>query len=384
MAAASSAGTRSDTTCIMGISNSNNNSNSHPNPSEFPIGLGTMDIQPDSTLTAIESALSLGYKRIDCAPVYFNEDKIGDALSEVLSKYHQLEKEMKKKEYDGDIGGNIIRRKDLFVVSKLASPFHRKEHVKIGLQKTLNDLRLDYLDLYLIHWPQAFTYVDIDPNIRGYDGEAGKIDDSNNGENIDPNVSIHETWSAMEELVDEGLVRNIGVSNFPVSLLHELMSGNHRIQPVVNQVEMHPYLQQSKLLAYCRKRNVHVQAYSPLGSPGYKEDDDPTLLDDPVLKNIAMNHGITVAQVCIGWALQRGTTVVVKSTSPERQRENLKLQTTTNNIVSIDDDSVDEKSSTVGFMLSEKELREIAGLERGYRFFRPEEWWGDMAMAVFD
>ena len=358
------------------------NSNSHPHPLDFPIGLGTMDIQPDNTLTAIESALSLGYRRIDCAPVYFNEDKIGDALSEVLSKYEQQEKGIDTKKKEEVDTGNIIQRKDLFVVSKLASPFHRKKHVKIGLQKTLNDLRLDYLDLYLMHWPQAFKYVDIDPNIRGYDGEAGKIDDSNNGENIDPNVSIHETWSAMEELVDEGLVRNIGVSNFPVSLLHELMSGNHKIQPVVNQVEMHPYLQQSKLLAYCQKRNVHVQAYSPLGSPGYKEDDDPTLLDDPVLKKIALNHGITVAQVCIGWALQRGTTVVVKSTSPERQRENIKLQLT-DSVVSIDN-SVDENSSAAGFMFSEEELREIAGLESGHRLFRPEEWWGDMAMAVFD
>jgi diketogulonate reductase-like aldo/keto reductase len=376
MAAANSAGTRSGDTCVMNISNSS----SHPHPSDFPIGLGTMDIQTDNTLTAIESAISLGYRRIDCAPVYFNEDKIGDALTEVLSKYQQQEKEIEKKEEVNT--GNIIQRKDLFVVSKLASPFHRKKHVKIGLQKTLNDLRLDYLDLYLMHWPQAFKYVDIDPNIRGYDGESGKIDDSNNGENIDPNVSIHETWSAMEELVDEGLVRNIGVSNFPVSLLHELMSGNHKIQPVVNQVEMHPYLQQPKLLAYCRKRNIHVQAYSPLGSPGYKKDYDPTLLDDPVLKKIATNHGITVAQVCIGWALQRGTTVVVKSTSPERQRENIKLQTP-DSIVSIDT-SVDENSSAVGFTFSEEELREIAGLERGYRFFRPEEWWGDMAMAVFD
>lgn len=105
-----------------------------------------MDITPDQASTAIASALRLGYRRIDCAPVYFNEDKIGDALSELLEQSPSK----------GGNEGEVILREDLFVVSKLASPFHRKEHVKIGLRKTLNDLRLEYLDLYLIHWPQAF------------------------------------------------------------------------------------------------------------------------------------------------------------------------------------------------------------------------------------
>ena len=336
-----------------------------------------MDIPPDRIPVAIASALRLGYRRIDCAPVYFNEDKIGDALLEVLSVPQQQEAEEEKGDELNENINDVILREDLFVVSKLASPFHRKEHVKIGLRKTLNDLRLDYLDLYLVHWPQAFKFVEIDPNIRGYKGEAKYIDDSNNGENIDLNVSIHETWTAMEELVEEGLVRSIGVSNFPVSLLHELMAGNHKIPPVVNQVEIHPYLQQSKLLAYCKKRNVHVQAYSPLGSPGYKEDDDPTLLEDPVLQRIAASHRITVAQVCLAWALQRGTTVVVKSTSPERQQENWESSITATRT---NHNATDGR----GITLSGEELREIEGLERGHRFFRPEEWWGDMAMAVFD
>jgi alcohol dehydrogenase (NADP+) len=352
----------------MSDSNSGSNCSNHPHPSEFPIGLGTMDIHPDEISAAITSALRLGYRRIDCAPVYFNEDKIGDALSEVLGKPFPGEA---GEEEGGDPNENKtdvkLLRKDLFVVSKLASPFHRKEHVKIGLRKTLNDLRLGYLDLYLVHWPQAFHFVDIDPDIRGYDGEAQYIDDSNDGANIDPSVSIHETWTAMEELVEEGLVKNIGVSNFPVSLLHELMAGNHKIPPAVNQVEMHPYLQQSRLLAYCQKRKVHVQAYSPLGTSGYKEENEPTVLEDPVLQRIAANHRITVAQLCVVWAHQRGTTVVVKSASAERQKENW-------------------ESIAGGHVitLSERELSEIEGLERGHRFFRPEQWWGNMAMAVFD
>jgi diketogulonate reductase-like aldo/keto reductase len=252
-----------------------------------------------------------------------------------------------------------VDRKDLFIVSKLASPFHKKEHVKIGLKKTLADLRLDYLDLYLIHWPQAFYYVDIDMTKRGYDNED--IDDSGDGTKIDPTVSVHETWAAMEELVDEGLVKEIGVSNFGVSLLHELMT-RCRIPPAVNQVEAHPYLQQSKLLAYCKKRGVHFQAYSPLGSPGYKGDGEPTILEDPVLKQIAANHNVSAAQICIAWALQRGTSVVAKSATPKRQEENL----------------------STNVQLSDSELKDIEGLERGYRFFRPDDWWGEMAMAVFD
>eukprot|EP00537_Pseudo-nitzschia_pungens_P007749 CAMPEP_0172367080 /NCGR_PEP_ID=MMETSP1060-20121228/18807_1 /TAXON_ID=37318 /ORGANISM="Pseudo-nitzschia pungens, Strain cf. cingulata" /LENGTH=342 /DNA_ID=CAMNT_0013091167 /DNA_START=391 /DNA_END=1419 /DNA_ORIENTATION=- len=332
-------------------------SNSHP--SEFPIGLGTLEIAPEQVPTAIASALRLGYRRIDCAPVYFNEDKIGDALSEILAKGREDTDDTEQS------NSAAIQRKDLFVVSKLASPFHRKEHVKIGLLKTLNDLRLDYLDLYLIHWPQAFRFVEIDPSVRGYDGPAQYVDDSNGGEWIDPGVSVHETWKAMEELVEEGLVRHIGVSNFPVSLLHELMAGGHKIPPAVNQVEMHPYLQQSNLLAYCKKRNVHVQAYSPLGTSGIKGEDEPTLLEDPTLRAIAAKHGITVAQVCLAWALRRGTSVVAKSAYPEHQQENW-------------------AASSESIVLSDDEMAEIDGLERGHRFFRPEEWWGHWAMAVFD
>jgi alcohol dehydrogenase (NADP+) len=309
----------------------------------FPVGLGTLGIEPAQVPVAVKSAIGLGYRRIDCAPVYFNEDKIGDALNDAID--------------------NGVSREELFLVSKLASPFHRKEHAKIGLQKTLTDLRLEYLDLFLVHWPQAFKFVEIDPNKRGYENED--IDESDGGKNIDPTVSVHETWAAMEELSEEGLVKSIGVSNFPVSLLHELMTKS-RISPAVNQVEAHPYLQQTKLLKYCQARGVHFQAYSPLGTPGYMEEGEPRLLEDPVLKKIAESHQVTVANVCIAWALQRGTSVVAKSASPDRQKENWLMN---------DDNRI---------TLTDSEMDEIASLERGYRFFRPEEWWGDMAMAVFD
>lgn len=315
------------------------------------LGLGTYLMEANQIPTAISSAISIGYRRIDCAPVYFNEEHVGDALQTVLS-------------------AGKIDRKDLFVVSKLPNCFHRREHVEMALKKTLSDLRLDYLDLYLIHWPTAFQPVlPIPMNRRGWENE--EIDESGDGERIDTSASIHETWGAMEELVNKGLVKSIGVSNFPVSLLHELMT-QANIPPLVNQVEAHPYLQQTKLLKYCQTRGVHFQAFSPLGTPGYKEADEPNVMQDPVLKSLAQKYNVTVAQICLTWAIQRGTSVVAKSVSPEHQAENFKTIKS--------DDSDDELSIT----LSEEDMAQIASLDRGYRYFRPEEWWPKLDMAVFD
>lgn len=295
----------------------------------------------DAVPAAIQSALVAGYRRIDCAPVYFNEHVVGDALKLALDK-------------------RTVKRKDLFLVSKLASPFHQKRHVKSALLKTLTDLRVDYLDLYLIHWPVAFYPVPIDPSKRGWDDQ--EIDESDGGKRIDPTVSIHETWQGLEELVDSGLVKHIGVSNFSVSLLHELMT-RARIPPAVNQCEAHPYLQQQGLVDYCHARGVNFQAYSALGTASYKETDEPVVLDDAILKGIAIKHNCTTAAVCLAWAIQRGTTVVAKSTSEQHLHENLAAGCLT---------------------LDADDMAAIAELDRGYRFFRPQDWWGDMAMAVFD
>jgi alcohol dehydrogenase (NADP+) len=309
---------------------------------QHAVGVGTFMLERPHVQAAIRSALTVGYRRIDCAPVYFNEDVVGDALQEAFTD-------------------DIVKREDLFVVSKLASPFHKREHVEPAVRKTLNDLRLDHLDLYLMHWPVAFHPVAIDPATRGWKDE--EIDESDGGNRIDPTVSIHETWQAMEALVEQGLVRHIGVSNFPVSLLHELMT-QARIPPAVNQCEAHPYLQQTKLVEYCKACGVHFQAYSPLGTPGYKERDEPVVLDDPVLKEIADRYGVSAAAICLAWAAQRGTSVVAKSTNPQHQRDNLEAVTE--------------------LRLTDVDMAAIAALDRGYRFFRPEDWWGEMAMAVFD
>lgn len=224
-----------------------------------------------------------------------------------------------------------------------------------------------------MHWPVAFFPVAVDLSRRGWANED--IDDSNNGSNIDESVSIHETWSGMEDVVRLGLVRNIGVSNMPVLLLHEVLS-RATIPPAVNQVELHPYLQQQNLLSYCHKRGVHVQGYSPLGTPGYKEAHEPSVLNDVVLQRLAAKHGVTVAQIALSWALQRGVSVVVKSISPQHLSENL-LKTATTRATS-------ETTMLHSILLCDDEMAEIATLDRGYRFFRPQDWWGDKAMAVFD
>jgi len=168
------------TTCLASTSSSSSSAAVDP-IQQYPIGLGTFLLGRDQVRSALRSAiLQAGYRRIDCAPVYFNEDVIGDTLQEILQEEN-----------------TAIRREDLYIVSKLPSPFHTNP--KAAVLKTLSDLRLEYLDLYLIHWPVAFKPVAIpDASIRGWENED--IDDSDGGNNIDLNVSIHDTWRAMEEL----------------------------------------------------------------------------------------------------------------------------------------------------------------------------------------
>ncbi|GKZ00463.1 hypothetical protein MPSEU_000998800 [Mayamaea pseudoterrestris] len=305
------------------------------------IGLGTYLMEKSQVRSAIRSALEIGYRRIDTAPVYFNEDAVGDALLEAIQE-------------------GIVSRQDLFIVSKLPCPMHR--HVELAVKKTLSDLRLEYLDLYLIHWPVAFYYKEgmVQFDKRGYDNED--IDDSANGSRIDPTVSIHETWASMQELVRKGLVRHIGVSNFPVMLLHELLSQGKEPLPVINQCEAHPYLQNTKLMAYCNHRNIHFQAYIPLGASPSSEE-SVLLLQDAAIINLASKYKATPAQICIAWALQRGTSIVVKSTLVEHQQDNWNASKLT---------------------LEDEDMEAIARLNYNYRFFRPEEWWAAAAMAVFN
>lgn len=281
------------------------------------LGLGTWKSEPGEVGGAVREAIGAGYRHIDCAAIYQNEAEVGEAFAAVLDS-------------------GEVDREDLWVTSKLWNSSHLPEDVLPALERTLSDLRLDYLDLYLVHWPVAFR-----PGV-GFPRDPGQY--------LPPGEApILETWSAMEALIDGGLVRHIGVSNFSASKCREI-AANARIAPAVNQVELHPVLAQNDLLDACTDLGIHLTAYSPLGSTdrpdAMKRPDEPRPLDEPVIRDIAKAHGATPAQVLIAWAMARGTSVIPKSVNPARIRENF---------------------LSLELELSAADMAAIGGLDRGER-----------------
>ena len=258
------------------------------NQDQMPaLGLGTWKSSSGEVYEAIREAIRIGYRHIDCASAYGNEAEIGQAFQDAFE-------------------AGEVKREDLWVTSKLWNAAHRASEVKPALEKTLADLKFDYLDLYLIHWPIA---------IKANVGFPQKADDYLSLEE----VPIIETWRAMEACVEAGLSKHIGVSNFSIKKLEDLRN-EAQIQPEVNQIELHPLLAQNKMLAYCQTHDIFLTAYSPLGSKDRParlvSEDAPTLLENPILAEIAQEHQCTSAQVLIAWAIQRGTSVIPKIYQP--------------------------------------------------------------------
>jgi len=257
------------------------------------LGLGTWRSKdPLECTSAVKASIVLGYRHIDCAAVYENETHVGQGIAEALK---ELEKQ-----------GKNVTRKDLFITSKLWGNMHEPARVKAACLQTIKDLGVGYLDLYLIHWPMALRYVEGDmfPEV---DGKADSIP-----------VPLGETWKAMEELVKEGLVKSIGLSNCEPEDIDEVLAVC-TIKPAMNQVEVHPYLSQGRLREYCSKHGIAITAYSPLGNI------DPLVgscLQEPVVISLGEKYGRTPAQILLRFDIQLGCIVIPKSVSPKRLEEN--------------------------------------------------------------
>ena len=263
------------------------------------LGLGTLIPDPALTITATRAALEAGFRHFDCAERYRNEREVGEALQAGLA-------------------AGPIAREDIFVTTKVWNTNHRPERVLPAFEASLDRLRLEYLDLYLIHTPFAFQ-----------PGDEQDPRDRNGNVVYDNGVTLLDTWRAMERLVDDGRCHAIGLSDVGLEQLVPIYEAA-RIKPAAVQVESHPYLPEIELLEYCKEKGVVLLAFAPLGH-GLR----PGLLEDPVISGVAARVGKTPAQVLLAWAVQRGTALLTTPKSLARARENF-------DISALPEDALDE------------------------------------------
>ena len=288
------------------------------------LGLGTWKSAPGEVYKAVREAITIGYRHFDCAHLYGNEPEIGQALSDAMA--------------DGD-----VTREEMWITSKLWNNRHRKEQVEPALQLTLKNLKLDYLDLYLIHWPIALR------------------DDINFPASAEEMVSLKETplsetWSGMINIQQKGLAKHIGVSNFSIKKIKEITAVTG-VKPESNQVEIHPFLQQNVLKSYCDKEGIFLTGYAPLGSGDRPANrvvsGEPVLFENQTLLELANKKGCSAAQLMLAWAVNRGTCTIPKSVNAERLKENL---------------------AAGDIDLSSEEMEVIASVNLNYRFVKGDFW----------
>lgn len=304
------------------------------------IGLGLWKVTKQEAPDLIREAIQVGYRHLDSACDYGNEQEVGTGIRAALDD-------------------KLCRREDLWVTSKLWNTYHAREHVRPALERTLRDLGLDTLDLYLIHFPIAQKFVPFEkryPPEWLYDPEAAEP------RIVPAAVPISETWRAMEECKSAGLARHIGVSNFNCQLLRDLLS-YCEVRPATLQVESHPYLTQEKLLRLTQQEDIAYVAFSPLGAQSYfslgMAREEESVMEESVIHEIANRHGKTPAQVLLRWGVQRGTAVIPKTSRPQRLRENLDI---------------------FDFELAPDDMTAISALNRNRRFNDP----GDFCEPAFN
>lgn len=304
------------------------------------VGLGLWKIPKEQCVDTVFNAISAGYRHLDSACDYGNEAAAGQGIARALQE-------------------GVCEREELWVTSKLWNTYHAKEHVRPALLKTLQDLGLEFLDSYLIHFPIAQAFV---PFETRYPPEWFFDPAAEHPQMQLAPVSLQETWRAMEALVQEGLVKEIGVCNYNSGLLHDLMA-YAAIKPSVLQIEAHPYLTQERLIRLARNYGLEVTAFSPLGALSYRElgmaGKNESVLEQPVVRAAAGRSGKSPAQVVLRWNIQRGCSIIPKSTKLERLKENLDI---------------------FDFTLNEQEMADIAALNRNRRFNDP----GHFCAAAFN
>ncbi|KAF5385095.1 hypothetical protein D9615_001273 [Tricholomella constricta] len=301
------------------------------------VGFGLWKVTKSSCADTVYEAIKAGYRLFDGAGDYGNEKEAGEGVRRAIQK-------------------GLVKREDLFITSKLWNTFHARDHVKSITKKQLELWGIDYFDLFLVHFPIALQYVD--PAHR-YPPEW--FDDD--GKVRLQNTPMQETWGAMEELVDEGHAKNIGLSNCSGALILDVLR-YARIEPQVLQVELHPYLNQNALVNLAKTLGVAITAYSSFGPQGYVElsmdKGAPSLMNVNAVIKISQKHEKTPAQVLLRWATQRGIAVVPKSNDVKRLQENLQCDS---------------------FDLDQDEIESISALNIDLRLNNPAEI--DPRLAIF-
>lgn len=295
------------------------------NNDKMPIlGLGTWKSAKGEIYQTVRKAIEIGYRHFDCAFIYGNENEIGQAISDA-------------------IGNKEVTRNELWITSKLWNNRHKKADISSAIEITLENLKLEYLDLYLIHWPVALKYAVNYPQ--------------NGSEMVDlKHIPLTETWQGMIALKDKRLTKHIGVSNFSIKKINQLIADTG-ICPEALQLELHPFLQQKKLLDFANANDIVLTGYCPLGSADRPANrithGEPKLFENKTILDIAHDKGITSAQVMLAWAVNRGTSVIPKSVNPQRLKENI-------------------EAADMG--LSSSEMEKINNLDQHYRYIKGDFW----------